>query len=149
MSGKSSRRDSDDSDISSSIEANNDIARNAINGAIGVQSDEESSKDTLKPYRANNYSSSLIAPTNHVKLTKLKREINNQKEGCRKMAETNKEKVKERKQLQEQLKQLKKDIDDIKNGNYTQVTDSDITGSDFINQRQVKATSTRHDWSKL
>lgn len=81
ISGEGSESQSQESSqYSESIEDQRNIAKNAINGAIDAQgSYESSSLDTLKPPRHHDYSSAFIMPNNHLKLTKLKREINNQR----------------------------------------------------------------------
>lgn len=117
------------SSVSSTYSDQQNIAKNAINGAIDAQSDS-SSKDTMKPSRAEY--TSIIMPNNHLKLTKLKREINHQKTQCENLVEQNKVKAKEKKSLQEKLIEMKAQLERLLKGK--------PDNGDFQEQ---KATSTR------
>ena len=145
------RSQSDDgSSYSDSHTPQDHIAQRAINAAIEAQESEEmSSRITLKHPHGDEYSTAFIVPNNHIKLTKLKREINKQRGDCEKIGEQNKVKVKEKKQLEERIKQLQKEIGDLANNNDTNITGSDGVSVGFTEQKGVKATSTRQDWSKL
>jgi hypothetical protein len=130
----------EDSEELSSMAGQDHVVKKAIRDAIDVQSsDESSSKETMKQ-RHPNYNSTFAIPSNHVKLTKLKREINRQKNDCLKIIEANKDKEKEKKFLEGKIERLKQEINDLKTGSYTQVTESEHASSDFINQRHSKAT---------
>ena len=122
------------------------IARNAYD------SDSEVSKKTVKrshKANVNNYSSPIVLPNNHLKLTKLKREINSYKSKSEKITEENKLKAKEKKKLEEKVRQLNDEINELLNGNNnTDATDSERVSIGYTEQKGIKATSTSQDWSK-
>jgi flagellar biosynthesis GTPase FlhF len=135
-----------ESSESQSLDGHDSITKRAIQGVIEIQSEDDSSRDTLKPSKLANYSSSLVIPNNHLKLTKLKREIYKQKSSCEELTEKNKKKMKHKKELEDEVERLKRQIDDLMNSKETYVTESD---HNFVENKYVKATSTRHDWSKI
>jgi hypothetical protein len=148
MSGDQSQSD-EGSSYSDSHTPQDHIAQKAIDAAIAAQESEEmSSRITLKHPNGDEYSTAFIVPNNHIKLTKLKREINKQRSDCEKIGEQNKVKVKEKKQLEDRIRQLRKEIIDLTNID-TNITGSDAVSVGFTEQKGVKATSTRFDWSKL
>lgn len=90
-----------------------------------------------------------MLPNNHLKLTKIKREINNYKSRCAKIAEENKLKAKEKKRLEEKIRQLNSEISELLNSNnYTDATDSEHVSVGYTEQKGIKATSTVQDWSE-
>lgn len=135
-----------ESSESQSLDGHDSITKRAIRGVIEVQSEDDSSRDTLKPSKLANYSSSLVIPNNHLKLTKLKREIYKQRTTCEELSEQNKKKTKHKKELEDEVERLKRQIEDLMNSKETYVTESD---HNFVENKFVKATSTRHDWSKI
>jgi hypothetical protein len=146
ISKESSNFDSNyESSDSHTVDGKEDFAKRAIQGAIDAQSDEDSSRDTLKPSRLANYNSSLILPNNHLKLTKLKREIYKQKSSCDELTVENKKKTKRKKELEDEILKLKRQIEGITNSKASFITES---SQNFIENKFVKATSTRHDFGK-
>lgn len=69
----------EESEEISSMAGQDHVVKKAIRDAIDVQSSDESSSRETTKQRHPNYNSSFVMPSNHVKLTKLKREINRQK----------------------------------------------------------------------
>lgn len=139
----------EESSKTDTIEGNSEIAKRAIQGAIDAQSSQDSSsRDTIKPSKNANYSSTLILPNDHIKLTKLKKELYQQKNICDELTEQNKEKTKQKVELQGKISKLKKQIEDMMNSRETYMSDSE-TPSSFVENKGVKATSTRDDWSML
>jgi hypothetical protein len=146
ISKESSNFDSNnESSDSQTVDVQDDFAKRAVQGAIDAQSDEDSSRDTLKPSRIANYSSSLILPNNHLKLTKLKREIYKQKSSCDELTVENKKKTKHKKELEDEILKLKRQIEGLTNSRASFITES---SQNFIENKFVKATSTRHDFGK-
>ena len=96
----------------------------------------------------NDYSSPFVLPNNHLKLTKIKREINSYRSKWSKIAEDNKLKVKEKKRLEEKIKLLNDEISELLNGNnHTDATESEHVSIGYTEQKGIKATSTCQDWS--
>lgn len=54
--------------------------------------------------------------------------------------------MKEKKHLEQRIDQLKREIENLMNTKGSNV--SDFVSVDFVEQKGVKATSTRFDWSK-
>ncbi|CAI2382006.1 unnamed protein product [Moneuplotes crassus] len=147
---KNSYQDSEDEsskEVSDSQSLSKDVSltRRAIRGAINAQSSEdESSRSTLRPLNRDDYKSSLVQPLSHLKLVKIKKEIYEKKNEADEIAEQNKIKGKEKKQLQAKLDKAKKELEDLMNSKDTYDTDS----SGFVEQKAIQVTSVAHDLSK-
>ena len=101
----------------------------------------------MKPTNGNNYNSMMVLPNNHIKLTKIKRELYKHKNACIDLVQENKEKTKQKKVLEKKLEQVKQELEDMMNSKDTYPTDND--SSNYVEQKAVQVTSLAKDLSKI
>ena len=112
--------ESDEEESSRIDSTNRELANRAIRDVIIAQEESypgSAEKSIVRNrYTAKNNLSGQKSSSDHIKLTKLKKQINEQKRNNEKLTELNAKKLKEKKELQERLSKLKEDVDNLMHG---------------------------------
>jgi len=139
-----SDHESESSSGSLSLSGDINIAHRAIRKAIKAQSAErDSSKSTMKVMNNQSYQSNAVVQSDHIKLTKLKKEIYQERNLCKEIRDDNKVKSKEKKDLEQKLQKIQQELEDIMNSKETYDTGSDTSG--YVEQKAVQVTSIAQD----